>query len=460
MPYSTITWGNLKTTTLNRLGGAGFYTDTEVGLYLAEALRVWNLLTATWNSEAELNSVQNQIFYKTTLLVDSSNEGAVTDRNILNEIQYHTLETPNNGASISSGIWSTAEFIDALNYRLALFVAETKIHLARNTFASTIGRTRYDLGASINNRVLNIHRAAWVETSGREYGMTPVSRHSYDMLAPTHGTGLVVSESHTPDAYVSASTEVTHSFFSIPPAPKAGTYDIIHTELQSSALSNSGVKVKLPDMFSPYIKWGAIADLLRKDGEANDPTRAEYAEARFREGILLARYMAKDNFNTRVWFGNWALPRTSLYSLDFGNPGWQDDTFSPIAADSGGMFEWFPVGATQIGLHPADSVGGYPIVVEGLTNPTIPSSDGTSVDLDQANLERIIDYAQHIARFKQGGQEFASSMGLFENFLKTARSEEMQRDLKGLHDDALGRDLDEDLVPVHKELQEAPQQQQ
>jgi hypothetical protein len=72
--------------------------------------------------------------------------------------------------------------------------------------------------------------------------------------------------------------------------------------------------------------------------------------------------------------------------------------------------------------------------------------------LDQGNLERIMDYAQHLARFKQGGQEFESSQELFQNFMSAARSEELKRELKGVHDYAMGMDRDEDLVPVHKEL--------
>ena len=45
----------------------------------------------------------------------------------------------------------------------------------------------------------------------------------------------------------------------------------------------------VPETFMPFIKYGILADMLGKQGEANDPQRAQYCEQRFRDGIELAK---------------------------------------------------------------------------------------------------------------------------------------------------------------------------
>jgi len=64
--------------------------------------------------------------------------------------------------------------------------------------------------------------------------------------------------------------------------------DILYTAL-GSTLSNTGVTVPIPNDFAWYVKWGTMADMLKIQGQANDPIRAEYCEMRFQEGIELAK---------------------------------------------------------------------------------------------------------------------------------------------------------------------------
>jgi hypothetical protein len=48
-------------------------------------------------------------------------------------------------------------------------------------------------------------------------------------------------------------------------------------------------RLPIPRMFTWAVKWGLIADLLKKEGEANDPVRAQAAEEIYAMGVNLAK---------------------------------------------------------------------------------------------------------------------------------------------------------------------------
>ena len=43
----------------------------------------------------------------------------------------------------------------------------------------------------------------------------------------------------------------------------------------------------VPDSFAPYIVWGTVAKLLSADSEAKNLRQAQFAQARYEEGLLL-----------------------------------------------------------------------------------------------------------------------------------------------------------------------------
>lgn len=68
MPYEKITFGEMKTLGMNRLGNVAFYTKDEVGTYLNEALRVWNVITCQWKNFKYVPTVAGQRYYNTSSL--------------------------------------------------------------------------------------------------------------------------------------------------------------------------------------------------------------------------------------------------------------------------------------------------------------------------------------------------------------------------------------------------------
>ena len=60
--YNYISFAAAKAQLAARLYDAGevFWTDTEIGLYLIEALRTWQALTAFWRGDFVAPTVANQ----------------------------------------------------------------------------------------------------------------------------------------------------------------------------------------------------------------------------------------------------------------------------------------------------------------------------------------------------------------------------------------------------------------
>ena len=429
MAYQHLTWGALKTLAHNRVGGAAFYTTAEMELYLAEALRVWNLLTGHFRGTAAVSTTGSTIFYTSALHTQT-----VTDRNLLDEIQYHTLETPDDGASLDSDMWTIGEWVDYLNARAVHFTAETKLILTRDAaLATVIDQTQYDLGSGVNTDLLEVHRVAWVDASGNSHGLLEGSTLTYDRLLPTWTTSAASQE---PETYIRAGRPQLK--IEILPAPSAaGTLDILFTKRPAQLPQTPNATVlAIPDDFTPYIKYGAMADIFAKEGQANDPQKARYCEARYAEGILLARHVLRRQMHQRVEFAGVPLDFETLFSMDLGADGWQADDSTPT--------EWMPVGLTQVAIHPAHAAGSGTLDIDGLISATIPTTDGAFPDIPHSDVEVLLDYAHHIATFKQGGQEFQNGMFMLQKFMNTARDASLRAELEAHFEQFAGSDPDLD----------------
>lgn len=123
----------------------------------------------------------------------------------------------------------------------------------------------------------------------------------------------------------------------------------------------------------------------------------------------------------RVTFNNVPLNVASLDQLDNGRPQWEGETTTsggdvPAVVDS-----WAPAGLTLIAIWPADAAGGNNLMCDGiLTTPTV-SADADPIDIGEDDIDTLLDYAEHLCQFKEGGAEFAASVEtLYKPFLQAA----------------------------------------
>lgn len=112
----------------------------------------------------------------------------------------------------------------------------------------------------------------------------------------------------------------------------------------------------------------------------------------------------------RVEFNSSPLAQGSLFDWDKMYPYWEGEPDTPV--------EWAPVGMALIALRPADATGSNSLVVDGVSATPVLTADGDFVDLGQEQFGAILDYIQHLAAFKEGGQEFVNTKGLLEHFYR------------------------------------------
>ena len=405
MAYATTTWSSAKSQLLARLHdtSAVFYTNTgtypEVEVYLKEALRTWQVLTAYWRSEESFNTVANTIFYDLEVQISTTRDFTIYDRELVAEIQFHFLEPATPTAWSGTEQFVLSDLTAALQRRRDQFLAETGIHLTRATQAQGATGT-----VTLPETTIDLRRMAWV-TAGSVY--YPLTRED-EWALQTYNAGWETAG--TPAAYsIAASAPVTAEL--APPPSAAGTLEILSVRSGAALDPTTPVLMGIPDDYCWVVKWGAMADLLSKDGPAYDPSRAAICEARYQQGVQMAK-MAICVVQAQIAAA--PVPVSSVYEQDMYDATWQNITATqPTALLSAGL--------NLVALSPKpDAV--YAVKLDVLENADIPANDAAYVQVGQEELGAILDYAQHLAMFKVGGDEFNATQPLYDNFMRMAKN--------------------------------------
>lgn len=142
----------------------------------------------------------------------------------------------------------------------------------------------------------------------------------------------------------------------------------------------------------------------------------------------------------RVTYGSTVLDQDSLMGMDWGRHNWEGDTQATPT-------HWFPMGINRIGVHPVPNAA-ISLTVTGLARAPQYSTSTDYVDIAPWLEDAILDYAQHIASFKQGGNEFAATIPLYRGFLEAAAKQNDKFRLSSIYRKAMGRDLQAAMRPV------------
>src|SRR5262245_40962467 len=318
-------------------------------------------------------------------------------------MQYHLLE-----AATSQSVWNgtdmfnMAEVAAAIQRRRDQFLADTGVVLTNfllNIVPPPSGRV------TLPDSVIDVRRAAWLGSAPLDY-YTHMWRD--DEFALTAGDPTWSISPGTPNGYsVMAPPPIR---MQLSPAPQdSGLLDMV-TVNAGNALTPATIEslLGIPDNTAWIVKWGALADLLGRDGQGRDPVRAAYCEMRYRQGVELTRLLpviVHAELN-----GVPSIPG-SLASHDMGSPNWQNITGAPE--------EILVAGNNLIALAnvPADV---YSVTLDVVASrPTglcvCPTSAGF-LQLGREQVDMILDYAEHLALFKVGGAEFEATQRQAENF--------------------------------------------
>lgn len=404
LSYSWLTFANARTELAARLSDPSnvFWTDTELGIYITEALRTWNSLTAFYKDRGTFATVANTSWYDLpSSLSGSLRAYTVTDLQLLVEIEYHLMEPPTGATWTGSEMFTVQDILTALQRRRDQFLNETGCVITRSTqgvSSPTEGRV------SLAQGIIDVRRVAWLDTPSGLYS-TLWRQDMWEINS--YLSSWKNSTKPTPRAYsISDNPPLSLQLAQIP--SDAGTLDLL-TVNTGATLDGSGVLLGVPDDLCWVVKWGALADLLRKDGPARDPARAKYCEDRWAQGIALGK-MPISTVDTYVT--DLPIQTESVFDLDAFRANWQNQT--PGSPNLAGL-----AGLNLVALSPTpDTI--YTVTMDVLRNMPVPAADGDYIQVGAEMWDSVVAYAEHLAAWKMAGSEFEATIPNMKQMLDIA----------------------------------------
>jgi hypothetical protein len=403
--YAHITYAQLQTEVANRLDDPAniFWTAAEIQLYILEALRTWQAFSHYARDRMIFSTAANTIFYDLTQQPGTLIPFTVKDSDLVSVMLSELLEPQlAAGLYVGTDMFTLADFTKALERRRNQFLLETGMVLTRavlNWPAPPISRSPLD------DRTISLRRVAWIDPGGN----FTVLWRSNEWAASAFSHGWENTTGITPSEY-STAAEPPVTLQVIPPPANNGQVELLSVLAGAPLNPTAGVLLGIPDDFTWVIKWGALADLLAKAGEAHDTLRASYCEQRYREGIALAMIHSSA---VQGLINGAQVTIQAVKSFDTFNPSWQN-TAATQPTDLA-LASW-----NMLAASPQPDAVGYSLTLDVIRNAPLPVNPGDFIQLGREELDAVIDYVEHLAWFKIGGVEFAETKPLYENFQRVA----------------------------------------
>lgn len=403
-----------------------FWTNAELALYLNESLQTWNALTGFWRGDFTFSAQPSTTFYDltdTAAMPNTLRPYTVTDTQIYSMMQYHFLEPPSgiNPWPVTGSLQFTAnDFLNAVQRRRDEMLSITGCTQTRSTIPAVAGRIQ------LADNILDVRRMAYLPNpipvgayGLGEYGVGPyggVILRDPTMMWPEDTWGemafnrnYTITPAGIPYAYM-MSTQPPISFDTDRPPAWAGSYELLTVNAGAALSVTSASLLSIPDDWTHVLKWGAMADLLSREWDAKDIPRAAYCEQRYRLGLAA---MSTTPALIAMRLGNVPLQIDAIRAADLYNTNWE-------AFLAGPPKNCYHSGLNLLALSPIPDSGSYSFMATVVQNAPLPVLPGDPVQVARDDLNSIIDYAQHLATFKEGGDEFLRTMPLFERFMKQA----------------------------------------
>lgn len=392
------------------------WSKAENNLYLAEALRSWNALTATWVADWTTTYVQpnpatlpvwNSTANNFNTLVGNNPTSpryqTLTDAYLYEVAQYHLLEPPTgNGSWTGTSQFSLADFTQALQRRRDQMLQATDCNVG--PFSTTLELNPTSNRVLLPDNVLDMRRVRYVPTL-----TAPATLFRSDGLAFEYFTNDFEQTNGQPLEWdVLASPQLAITFDAM--ANQPNFLDCLAILAGPAIAPPTNSPLLIPDDWSWVLKWGMMADLLSKEVESIDPQRAAYCLQRFEEGIKLMKALP---WVLQARIQDIPVDTMSVYEMDDFNYEWQSNPSAQTQIVRGGidLFALSPV-------LPAGQTQSVTMVLVG--NMPIPTADGDDVQVSRDVLDAILDEAQHLAMWKDGYESIQQSMSMHKNFIRVA----------------------------------------
>ncbi len=409
MAYSYLTFAQAKAQLAEIVGDPAnvFWKDDELGIYIKEALRTWGAMSLYWRDRGSFATSSGNPWYILPDMLPALMGYTVTDLDLVREMEYQLLEPATGATWTGTPMFSVSDFVNALQRRRNQFRVEVGIGTHHSqTFLGPPADGRYPL----TDNVIDVRRVAWQTLGGTWQTVWREDEWAF-------GSASAMTWPQNPG------TPQTYSIASEPPLTvQLNPYPVANGTIDMLTI-NTGVDLNptiptilgVPDDFAWVIKFGALADKLGEDGPARDMGRAAYCEARWDEGVKLAKIYTSI-MQLRV--NDVPVYTTSVQEFDSGNYAWQSQGGKPNVGALSGLNILVLAGDGSSGFGVPDAA--YGISADVVRRAIVPVLDSDFLQIGREQLDSILRYAEHLAAFKMGGEEFAATKTQYEGMLKAA----------------------------------------
>lgn len=404
MAYTHTTRSTFRSELALRLHDSSlvYWGTTELNDIIDETLLTWGAVSEYWKDQQSFNTVASTVFYDLRSNI-STLVPAKSDTDLTRTIQAHLLE-PNPGTSwTGTEMWTLAQVTAALQRRRNQFLLETGQIVVRTTQAvasfPSNGRV-----ALTGDTTLAVRRVGWTNAVGDVH----VLYRSDEFGVSGWDSTWTTAGSEEPETW-SVYSSPTDTLQLMPVHNAAGTLDLLLIQAGATLDPSAGVGLGVMENWVWVIKWGAMADLLGKDGPGRDPIRAQYCEQRYREGVELAK-ISGVVLSARI--GTTLVNPTPLTAADRDDPYWQGKS-------AGTPTDLLIASSNLVALRKVPD-GVYAVTLDVVRNAPYPTTDGAYIDVAPDHLDLLLDYAEHLAAFKMGGVEWKATQRGMENFMLQA----------------------------------------
>lgn len=393
------------------------FLQDEIDTAIIEAIRSWNSLTGYHQDTQSVVIPANTVFIDVPSIFPAPfREYSVLDFDLIAAISYHLFEPKSTSSWVGSDMFTYPQIIDAIQRRRNQFILETGCRITYHDpavdFPLPITPGSGEVG--LDQAIVDIRRAAWkASVDGKITPLWPSSNWAL------RGASNVWNLSPGLPRIYAFNQRAPYIVQLAPPNIDNGVLDLLTVDTLPPDNLGSGILIGIPDDFTPWVKWGVLADLLSSDGPAKDYARALYCERRYQLGVAAtqsANMLIDARINDKI------AQFAPISSLDAA-PNfryWQSRT---SAEDPTGLPRYLsPIGLNMLALvlPPATSVSLELTAVRNALIPDTANPNTSYLQIGREYMDVVLGYAMHLLMFKVGGQEFAATTQLADAFFQAA----------------------------------------
>jgi hypothetical protein len=401
--YGYLTYGQAKSELALRLGDSGMvrWINAELGLYLCEAMRLYNCLTGFWKAPCTipLNPPLASNWQAANGL-GSPRQQTLTDTDVYTVMEYHLLEPATGSTWTGTNQFSISDLSQACSRRLNEILQVAACNMAEVDPSVTPGTNI----ATLADLALDVRRVRYVPADTNH---SPATLQRSDTLAFQRFTSQFSTSFGVPmrwDVIGSPPEQITLDSNT----PEPASLQVLTVAGAEDFDPPAPSPLLIPDDWYWVLKFGALSDVLSKEQEGRDIQRAEYSRKRYVEGLKL---MVEMPWLIQGFVNGVVVDAQPVATADKFNYEWQS---RPTA------FPEIVVGGIDLfALSPAPTLD-TSVTLNVVQNAPIPASDSVDIQVPRDVMDAILDEAQHLALFKSGGEEFMASLKLHQSFIRTA----------------------------------------